>query len=412
MKRFILIILTSLIFNNIGAKSYLVSEKAICIAPVVDLLNVSAQLISPYTNPKSIYSAIPFSPEQESNDSAYLTCLRVHQALFNEEVEILEELDHEVKIQINTAFYHISRNNFKKNSYWALKSNFKKLNELDVDKIPETIDCNKTNYDELPKQKIIILTLPFYDKTTEKNYSVGTRFVYKNKDESFYIVYIYDVKSNKIVETKISKNVALEFQKETNEKKIQNFINLIKLWTHYNNKPLPYVWGGSSMQQLPSTTAQLKKQVCNMDNCISTKNCQNMPHSGFDCSGLILRAAQICRIPYFFKDCLTINKHLDSIQQEDQIKAGDLIWFCGHIIVISDVRKNMCIEARGYTSGHGKLHEIEVGKIFKDINTFEQLKECHLKETQIQVINKFGKVSRTLNKFRILKLNSVFKFGN
>lgn len=396
----LIVLILFIFFNKIHSIIYNIPQRAICIAPVVDLLNNSVQLTKPNEDTKNIYSKIPYSPENESNELAYLTCLRVHQALFNEEVEIIEELDHEIKIIINTAFYYISRNNFKKNSYWALKSNFKKLNEcaeskIDLSKVPQTIDCNKTDYDELPKQKTIIIKLPFFDIVTNKIYSVGTRFVYKDADENSYTIFIYDPKNNKIIETKISKKICSEFQKASNPQKIKDFVNLLKLWTYVNKKPIPYVWGGSSMQQLSNYDNKLR-----------------LPYSGFDCSGLILRAAQICRIPYFFKDCLTINKHLNALTKEDKIQEGDLIWFCGHIIIISDTQKNLCIEARGYCSGHGILHEIALGKIFKGINTFEQLKEHHLNESTIELINKAGKVSRVLNKFRILKLNSVFKYGN
>lgn len=407
----------SFIFISTSLYSSELPTRAICIVPVTDLLNISAQLISPYTDSKSIYASIPFSPEKESNEMAYLTCLRVHQAIFNEEVEILEELENEIKIKINTAFYYLSRNNFVKNTYWTLKKNFRRLSELeeskiDINKIPPTIDCNNINYNDLSNQKIIVLKLPFLDKITDKIYSVGTRFVYKDKNEIYYTAFIYDANKNKIIESKIPKKNCLEFEKISNVKKIQNFINLLKLWVDYNNNQLPYVWGGSSMQTIPNQEKKLLK-LCEIDSCVNTVNNDNeyIPCSGFDCSGLILRGAQISGIPYFFKDCLTINKHLNPLKKEDFVEAGDLIWFCGHIIVISNVSKNLCIESRGYSSGHGKLHEIPVGKIFKGINNFNQLKEIHLKNGELQVINKLGKVTRLVNNFKILKFNSVFKYG-
>lgn len=388
--------------------------KAICIAPIVDLLSDSVKEINPFQSVESQYATIPYSPELED-----LSCLRVFQAIFNETVDILEETDEEIKVQINTVFFKIDRRNFQKNAYWALKKNFKKIDELknanfNLDLLPESIDCNTVDFNKKPNQKIITLKLPFHDCITNNIYSAGTRFVYKEKIDQYYVVFIYDNNINKIVETKITETICIDFKNISFAKKVENFISLLKLWANLPKKFIPYVWGGSSMQHLYVHNNFKLIHGYDIDgnraNFYTRKDQSENPCSGFDCSTLIARATQMCQIPYFFKDSITILKHLKPLTEDDTIEAGDLIWFPGHVIVVSDIKNNLIIEARGYKSGHGKVHEIPISKMFKDIKNFNDLLDYHLNNRQLLLINKAGNVSARLDNFKILKLKSLLNW--
>src|SRR5690606_17679975 len=99
--------------------------------------------------------------------------------------------------------------------------------------------------------------------------------------------------------------------------------------------------------------------------------------SGFDCSGVIARATQICGIPYFCKNTATIPHCLKPLQKEQELHNGDLILIRGHVMIVFDVAKNLLIEARGYTHGYGKLQEIPINQVFEGIQTYKDLTDAY-----------------------------------
>lgn len=380
--------------------------KAVCVVPVCDLVGEAFEKLNPNVTPKEQYEKITISGE-----SGKFNCIRIHQVLFNERVDILEELSQEVKIKISTVFYFGIHRTIPNCTYWTLKENFMPIETEQYKFIPKAIDFTLTNFDA-PEQNIVTLILPFYDTTTQTTYSIGTRFVLKSKDDQSFTVLIYNSKTKSFQETKVNINLAIQPSQSTIAQKIQNFCNLLKFWTIIESKNIPYVWGGVSLYQFITNP--------NNFNLIPGKNClgddityykrdelKNIPYSGFDCSGLIARAAQICEIPYFFKNTHTIHPNLQVVDQNDEVKDGDLIWFQGHVIAIVDAKKGLCVEARGYSSGFGKVHQIHISKIFKNINTMDELKNAQINNLPVELINKMGDSVRQY-KIKILKLESVW----
>ena len=129
--------------------------------------------------------------------------------------------------------------------------------------------------------------------------------------------------------------------------------------------------------------------------------------NGFDCSNLILRAAQISQIPYFFKNTTTLKKNLKTISPNEKLEAGDLIWVPGHVIVVADLDKNTIIESRSYSHGYGKIQEIPLNEEFKNINTFEDLLKHFFDNKKIKRIDKNKKTIADLKNYKILKLRSI-----
>jgi len=79
---------------------------------------------------------------------------------------------------------------------------------------------------------------------------------------------------------------------------------------------------------------------------INCKNITNRPkanqeiaYSGFDASGLILRAAQIAGLPYFYKNSTTALANLHAVLPARLPKEGDILGAVGKglIVVVSDI---------------------------------------------------------------------------
>jgi hypothetical protein len=114
-------------------------------------------------------------------------------------------------------------------------------------------------------------------------------------------------------------------------------------------------------------------------------------------------------IPYFYKNSLTIAKHLAPLNKKETISEGDIIWLPGHVMVVSSLKDNLLVEARHYSHGYGKVHEIPLSHQFKNINSYEQLAAHFFNKKPLQRLDKSGKVVQVLPDFKILKLASVWR---
>ncbi len=176
---------------------------------------------------------------------------------------------------------------------------------------------------------------------------------------------------------------------------------------------IPYVWGGCSYTTLCTdpyfqlkTVRSKHRPHAKPRRYFEYPTCHTQPYNGFDCAGLILRAAQASGIPYFYKNTFTILQNLEPLQPEDQIANGDLIWLPAHIMIISDVEQNLCIEARHYAQGYGKVHETPIHKVFKDINNYQDLRAAHFSQNLIDRLNRHQKSAQKV-KIKILKLKTT-----
>jgi cell wall-associated NlpC family hydrolase len=129
------------------------------------------------------------------------------------------------------------------------------------------------------------------------------------------------------------------------------YVDSIRQWVETAEKPIPYVWGGSSFTNAPKGSG---------------------PHAGCDCSSLIMRAAQLFSIPYFYKQSSLVQR-LDDVPVGDMPEPGDILWMPGHVMVVGDVKNNTVIEASGYNSGYGNVHELPLEQRFHGIRTYEDL---------------------------------------
>ena len=78
-------------------------------------------------------------------------------------------------------------------------------------------------------------------------------------------------------------------------------------------------------------------------------------------------------------------------------------------MVVSDTDKNLLIEARSYSHGYGKLHEIPIGKVFEGIETYKDLTDAYFGKKVIKRKDKQGKIRDTFTNLQLFSMASVLK---
>jgi hypothetical protein len=275
-----------------------------------------------------------------------------------------------------------------------------------LDTIPSPLDADRTM---TTPRNTVTLQSPWYDPVSQQTFSVGTRFVKANEqlssDNGMVSVMILDPQQFIFMPTEIPKKVCAPHYFANNQEKIAHFVALIRHWATAYNGFIPYVFGGCSFTNTahaPFTARHVDKET-KIYEIADTQT----PKTGMDCAGLVARAAQVCDIPYFLKNTATLARHLHAVQH-DGFSEGDLIWIPGHVMVISDIKNNLLVEARGYDHGYGKVQEIELKKVFKDIATYDDLHYAHMQKIPLRRMDKQGTIRETFPEWKVLKLSSVW----
>ena len=483
-----LIALISLISIHMGTYAHSKQIKqGVIIVPVADLIGERICTQRAQDTHGLGYSTLPAATGPAPHTSS---CLRLHQVLFNELVNIMEETADEIRISVPNVFYLTSKQNDTQinTNYWTKRENIaplEKLKTLEVhiknirnikeikdikdikNLIPEPISF--LNPASITHQNVIALTEPFYDTVTNNHFSVGTRFVLTPQQNSsgMFTVYLIDWNKKQATQTNIPESHALKSHTLSKSESIQTFLSLIKKWSNQTQGLIPYVWGGCSIthkypRDSHTTTTmtqnehaityfnnqahnQLNKinnhdnklinksnnldtkinkktntQAYDLDhnlyNNFNTKNTHEIAHestnnsvkTGTDCSGLIVRAAQLSGIPYFYKNTATLVQKLKTLAQHEKIESGDLLWIPGHVMIVGDLHKHTLFEARHYIEGFGCIHEIPLSQSFKDIKTYAQLIQRFHDKKPLERLHRNGSVSKKITQFKILKLKSVW----
>lgn len=376
-----------------------IEKKAVIIVPVADASIISLEKINSDKSTHDIYNQMPFSPHQSDH-----SCYRAHQFIFNEVVSIIQEKDDEVQVEPENIYY-VNESGKEKNYYWLLKKNIKKLNRIYPRKIDLTIipePFSKPIYNK----NILTLKLPW------ENFLVGTRFVRSTSldDEMYYGIWMINRNSRRVLRY-VPKELAIISYPEDQKDAIKEFVEIIKSWINYQSGVIPYLWGGKSfIKKFPENYFyQINDVEAGKKISYWTRpEITDIPYTGFDCSGLIFRAAQIFGLPYFFANTATLSKKMKPLKKDEEIEEGDLIWYQGHVLIVSDIKNNKLIEAAGYQSGFGKLHEIELERVFENINTYQDISDAYFKKSGLKRIDINKNVIRQIPKFLILKMTSIF----
>lgn len=405
-------ILVVAFFSLVYGKDNGLGSKGVCIVPVADLLG--APLPNKQKNEKVI-DQLPYYCAPKNG------CLRNGQLLFNEVVDILfdKSTDTHFCIKISHLFHITGENQPPHTIYWTNKKNimlFDQLEKTGIDAhhvIPIPIDFRQSENSDHDDNSIVTLIMPWYDPITKKKYSVGTRFVKCHQQPSpLKQVAVNLIKTNPLQksDTSIPLSCCIEQQHRlSSAQKREVMIALLRRWINESKGIIPYVWGGCSFVDAHDADhcfIEEKKEGASFYQWQNGKNkrCHRAIKTGFDCSGLIARAAHICGIAYFYKNTTTLARFLTPLTPNHRLEPGDLIWIPGHVMIVADLEKQTLIEARGYEHGYGKVHEISLHTVFAGIKNYQELTALHVAKQPLKRINRAGVVADVYQSFKLLKL--------
>ena len=408
MQRFIVSLLLAITCNVLCGASVSLSYEAVVIAPVVDVAGSSLAYEFKNGTVDSHYQELPFAP-----DKGFLSCLRMHQLKFNEVVTVTSPVKKNAEVQCDVSnLFYLDHRRKKRKSFWILKKHIMPLTEIEkrIDRalIPAPIDMAKK-----PKEynrNVLTLVMPWYDKRKQCWYSAGTRFVRcPEKDTAkTYAFYCINYKAGRAELCTASKKTAVVSYPTSPEKMRALFIKILKSWVHSPQGFIAYVFGGTSfINRYKNDDFALiftKRDGWKVSYWQRYPD-DDKPFAGFDCSGMLLTAAQIAGMPYFLKNTYTITQDCGRpLKKTDNLEPGDLIWYSGHVMVVSSLQKNKIIEAVGYESGYGKVQELELERVFKGIQTFDQLLVAYHHGHSLKRLNNKGEPWKSISKIKILRL--------
>ena len=174
--------------------------------------------------------------------------------------------------------------------------------------------------------------------------------------------------------------------------------------------PIGYVFGGMSFTKLTDSNNVVESLVYNTNpiQCWQIEHDAARQKTGFDCSGMLLRAAHIAGMPYFFKNSISVKRGLKKLTEHDQLQVGDLIWTPGHIMVVACLAPALIIEAVGYAKGYGKVQMVPLEKRFKDITTWHDLLGYYFTHKMPVELNNNGTVYSQKTHVLFLRLESLW----
>ncbi len=345
---------------------------------------------------------------------------RMHQILYNQVIKICAVRGKEFKVEFPNLFLQSeAQKSPQPLTAWILQNSvvlFKNLRRRNVrvENIPYPLQ-------ERTRQRVATLRFPYHIVSHRRSYSAGTRFVLEREEKDQLVVWALNPHRLKDEKVYIPKKLCLINDRKTIEKKIADYVRLVKLWSNLEKGYIPYILGGASwinkcnssnaMTSYPFRDAKGVSVTSNGRKCyvFDRKKMTKGVKTGYDCSSLIYSAAQAAGIPYYYKNTTTALNRLAKAKKGDKLEKGDIVWRPGHVLVVTEVEGGLKLsQARGYSSGYGRLYE-EKGKVlFKGANTAEKFMSDYILGKPLVRLRKSGAVSKTFKKWHILKIKSAW----
>lgn len=344
-------------------RGYDLTTLSVIKVPVADMLQKSASRYVRLGKIRTLYQTLPLSCEGKS-----CACKRIHQCLMGDMLCESECGAFECSGVLPDAWYGFDENTGKPMTTfytWAantvsLKSLLEHGVSLDALPPPRFIQSDH----------VLALVEPWHDSKRAITYSAGTRFVrlpaHDNADT--YAVWSIDFDHFVAYRSHIPKKFCLIDMPRSSAEKRSLFITILERWVNQHGGIIPYVLGGSSFVGLYD-----QEHPFWLTRRVWMRKESKQPHTGFDCSELIWRAASLAGISYFYKNTAMLARFLQPLRPNQSIAQGDLIWVPGHVMVISDITHNKLIEAAGYKAGYGKVQSLRLDQRFKNIATYGDL---------------------------------------
>lgn len=379
-----------------------ISYPALVTVPIADLVG------SPVSS--DIYQQLPLCGATNFSRA----CPRLHQALFNQYVEVIQERNGHVCIQVPNVFYITHQSQKPYNQFWTAACTITPVRILEKENIKLSTFPAPINYTTktIPEHHIVTLIEPLHDAETGFTFSAGTRFVLAQKADAHTIsVYRYNPKQKKVTVMQIPKKQCYMSSPDLRpEERVHHFVALARRWARKTDGAIPYVWGGCSYIQRSKPDA-FKEVVIHTKEPYAyyvRPDCTDRPASGIDCSGFICLAAQCCGIPYFFKNSTTVARCLRPVAADESIIEGDIIWIPNHVMIVGSVKNNTLIEARHYSQGYGCVHELPLSAVFKDITTYHDLHQACLTKKPLVRLDRQGNARETIRECKLLHIMSAW----
>jgi cell wall-associated NlpC family hydrolase len=405
-----LLMATIILVTTILSPHTLTAYKAVVTVPITDL--VGSPLPTYHESSVQSYQQLPLCG---ATHQPFIACPRMHQALFNQYVEVIQERGDQVYVMVPNVFYVPQQSNLHHNHFWTLKCSITPVHTLEKQGInlqtfPSPITATTNT---VPHKDIVTLTQPFHDTITGLTFSAGTRFVRASSKQHAHMirVYRYD-KADKTVSTMLvpEKQCIISSLDLTPHERVQQFVALARQWAHQSDGVIPYVWGGCSYIERSKPRNFTEVTIHNEQpySYYVRPDCAGKPLSGLDCSGLICLAAQCCGIPYFLKNSTTVEQELRPVTKDETIIEGDIIWIPKHVMIVGSLKNNTLIEARHYAQGYGRVHELPLSAVFKDIKTYQDLHQACVHKKPLIRLDSDGNTRETIYECKILHIMSVF----
>jgi hypothetical protein len=383
----IVLILLSVVSTTIAHKP----KYALCVVPVAEALGAPTPRAY-----RSSYFALPCMFYKD----AQWPYGRKHQLIFQEVVEVLQEQDEQLLITLPGVFYETKLISKPDTTAWVHASSMRMINPAELGNLPTLLSCNRSDFLNA-LEGTGALTAPYYEPSLHITLSAGTRFVIESATESSFAVWCYDPATSAMRTISIPHTHFAPYEKQSSAAQRKQFVTLVQSWADQTNGPIAYVLGGNSVvtrhpNQQPGTVTFFKQRGFNWPH-------NEQPATGLDCSGLIVRACHIVGIPLFYKNSITMARYL---RETTNPEPGDILWIPGHVMILSDIEQGLLVEARGYPTGYGIVHEIPLKEQFAGITSVATLVECLKSKEPLHRINKRGELVEVCPDFKILSLIS------
>jgi hypothetical protein len=363
--------------------------QAVVINPVADVLMYPMSDISKNYADGLTYEEIPISGTPTA-------CPRLYQLLANEKVTVVKEVGDEVNVIIPYIIC-VLQNGSHLPSYWMRKKDLMPLSTIAnaVQTIPETISP------ENPwPAHCVTLAKPWIEPLTKTHFSAGTRFLSLGIELKKYIIPVFDPKQKRYIRALCPIKKCMPEPAHDLKTQRKKMITLLRSWISKKHT-IPYAFGGCSVRTFVSQSSHPRAKEMPLASGKSERYYEwpghqdEYPKTGLDCSNLIRFATHMCGIPYVCKNSLAAVALLRPVTSQEPLEEGDIIWIDKHLMVVADLERNTLIEARGYDAGYGIVHEIPLHEEFKGINTYEQLIECHMNDSDVERLKKDGTIATT-----------------
>ncbi len=352
----------------------------VCCVPVADL-TVKPLAADPYT------TAYTHGARLQVGNYKKHTIARISQLLLNDQVIVAQTTDTEYKIQTIDQAYANATHTYNTTYY--------------VDKQAIAL----TTQAPLKKAEKVFLIRPYFVPELGTTLSAGTGFAVVNTTANQYIVTSVHPETLKNTTCTLSKQVCCKPYKNS-QKKRTAFVQLVRFWAQQAPDKIPYVLGGSSiLQTAPPTDFTLHSfGLSHFSIKAYHRTALTYPYTGLDCAHLVFLAARMTGVAITTTNTLGQNKECKLFTKNDTLEAGDLVFWKGHVIVITDPQAGLLAEARGYGAGYGIVHEIPLQEQFQGIRTGNDLVTAFFNKTPITRLNKQQEVEQIITDLRIYKL--------